>query len=376
MSNTENKDANILTNDQVSTIYNKLEEVDSNSNKEFLELDGEENNNDIPDEDIITDSSIFAGVEEFTEDKMREMGLDEETINDLKDVEVDPKEIENVEVSNKDYLEAAATYFELTEDDAKILLNILFKYKNNPQGKYYDELPEKIKQFADGIRANSPAEMKMTKNSSARFILSNITRDAQFGKLMDDYTNDMANVMNEMHGEFQAIIQESFDDLFSNIEKIKESNPEQAETLDKFYNSFKSATTFELQLEFIDRGVTKKKISKWMTRFDDNCFYFNRKVNSDANRERGIKFADIRTLIPTIKKARDGFTEKQIKEFIIVFLKSIEKMDLTDTANLFYIYGVVSAIDSFRFNTDFDTELGKTLFGNITKVIQKIISLN
>ena len=113
-----------------------------------------------------------------------------------------------------------------------------------------------------------------------------------------------------------------------------------------------------------------------MTRFDDNCFYFNRKVNSDANRERGIKFADIRTLIPTIKKARDGFTEKQIKEFIIVFLKSIEKMDLTDTANLFYIYGVVSAIDSFRFNTDFDTELGKTLFGNITKVIQKIISLN
>lgn len=376
MSNTENKDANILTNDQVSTIYNKLEEVDSNSNKEFLELDGEENNNDIPDEDIITDSSIFAGVEEFTEDKMREMGLDEETINDLKDVEVDPKEIENVEVSNKDYLEAAATYFELTEDDAKILLNILFKYKNNPQGKYYDELPEKIKQFADGIRANSPAEMKMTKNSSARFILSNITRDAQFGKLMDDYTNDMANVMNEMHGEFQAIIQESFDDLFSNIEKIKESNPEQAETLDKFYNSFKSATTFELQLDFIDRGVNKKKISKWMTRFDDNCFYFNRKVNSDANRERGIKFADIRTLIPTIKKARDGFTEKQIKEFIIVFLKSIEKMDLTDTANLFYIYGVVSAIDSFRFNTDFDTELGKTLFGNITKVIQKIISLN
>lgn len=366
----ENKDT--LTDNQVINIYDHLDKVNSHSNKELLELDGEENNNDIPDQELITDDTITPGITNFGEAEMREMGLDEDVINDLKDVEVEPEDID-VDPEKNDYIEAIANYTDLSEQDTVTLLNIIMDYNNNNDGKYYDRLPLKVKELADGIRMSSPT--KMPKDSSAKFILSNLVRDAQFGKLMDDYSHDMANVMNDMHGEFQAIIKESFDDLFSNIEKIKEANPDQAETLDRFYNSFTEATTFNKQLDYLD-GLSKKKLKKWTTRFNDQCFYFNKKVNSDANKERGIKFADIRTLVPTIKKALNGFTDNQIKEFIVVFIKSIEKMDMEDVPNLFYIYGVTSAIDSFRFNKDFDTDLGKTLFGNITKVIQKINSLN
>lgn len=368
-----NKNNDKLTDEQVIQIGEYLDKANTHSNKELLELDGEPNNQDIPDEELVTDSSLNPGLQEFDENTMREMGLDEDTINDLKDVEVPPEEI-NVNPERKDYIEAMANYIDITEEDTIKLLNVITDYNNNPDGKYYDRLPLKAKELADGIRMSAPT--KMSRDSSARFILSNLVRDAQFGKLMDDYTNDMANVMNDMHSEFQAIIQESFDDLFSNIEKIKEANPDQAETLDRFYTSFKEATTFNKQLEYLDGGLTKKKLSKWTTRFNDQCFYFNKKVNSDTNKERGIKFADIRTLVPTIKKALNGFTDNQIKEFIVVFIKSVEKMDMEDVPNLFYIYGVVSAIDSFRFNNDFDTDLAKTLFGNITKVIQKINSLN
>jgi hypothetical protein len=366
-----------MTDEQVQKLGAKLDEMDTHSNKELLELDGEPNNQDIPDQEVYTQPVPgISDKEEFTEEDMREMGLSEDTIEDLKDVTVYKDDVPEVKLTKEDYVEAASNYMDLSNNDAMQLLDILVEYKRDPEGKYYDRLPKKVQDFADGIRLSSTsANMKMTKNSAARFVLSNITRDAEFGKVVDDYSNEMSGIMNDMHGEFQAIVQESFDDLFSNIEKIKDDNPEQAEVLQKFYDAFKNATTFELQLKWLDGGVTKKKINKWLTRYDNECFYFNRKVNSDVNKERGIKFSDIQTLVPTIKRARDGFTEIQIKQFIIVFLKSIEKMDLTDLTNLFYIYGVISAIDSFKYNNTFDSELGETLFGNITKVIQKIISL-
>ena len=366
------KDA--LTDQQVIYIYNHLDKADTHSNKELLESD-DLDIDDIPDQ--TTDDALVKGVaDEFTEKQMKELGLDDETIESLKDVEIDESSIKDVKPSSEDYLEAIANYVDISTEDSEQLLNILIDFDKDPNGKYYDRLPTKIKSFCDGIRMNAPE--KMSKNSSATFILTQFTHDAQFGKLMDDYTNDMANLTNEMHKEFRSIIQESFDDLFENIEKIKDNNPEHAEILQRFYDAFKGATTFQKQLDYLDGAVNKKKLNKWLDRFDNECFYFNKKVNSDVNKERGMKFADIRTLIPIVKTALNGFTEKQIKLFFLVFLKSVEKMDLDSVENLFYIYGVVSGIDSFRYNKadEFDTEFGKTLFGNITKVIQKIISLD
>lgn len=381
----ENKIVDALTEEQVHDIYNKLDNMDTNSNKELLQLEGKPDNSDIHDQELVGDTNIV-GVSDISEEDMRKMGLDEETINDLKDVKVDTNEINNVKVNSDDYLGVISDYMDISTNDAMILIGVLTEYRNNPNANnYFDKLPDKVKEFVNNIRINLKIEVDnpsksnnaISKEKATKFVLDNIINDTTFGKVMDDYTVEMSGVMNDMHGEFQAIIQESFDDLFSNIEKLKDSHPEQAETLQKFYDSFKDASTFNRQLKFIEDGhLTKKKINKWLTRFDNDCFYFNKKVNSDVNNSRGIKFVKVESLVPTIKHALDGFTEKQIKQFIIVFIRSLYKMDMDDIANLFYIYGVISAIDSFRYNTNFDTDLGKTLFGNITKVIQKIISLD
>ena len=50
-------------------------------------------------------------------------------------------------------------------------------------------------------------------------------------------------------------------------------------------------------------------------------------------------------------------------------------MDTENIVDLAYIYRLVSNIAAFEFNTDFESEYAKELFGNITPVIQKIINL-
>ena len=357
-----------LTDQQVIDIYNHLDKADTHSNKELLESD-DLDIDDIPDQ--TTDDALVKGVaDEFTEKQMKELGLDDETIESLKDVEIDESSIKDVKPSSEDYLEAIANYVDISTEDSEQLLNILIDFDKDPNGKYYDRLPTKIKSFCDGIRMNAPE--KMSKNSSATFILTQFTHDAQFGKLMDDYTKDMANLTNEMHKEFRSIIQESFDDLFENIEKIKDNNPEHAEILQRFYDAFKGATTFQKQLDYLDGPINKKKLNKWLDRFDNECFYFNKKVNATE-----IKLPNIENAYPIIKKALPGFTELQIKEFIITICKASYDLDVNKIEDLAYIYRAVENIFAFRVidMVDFNSDFAKQVFGNVSVVIKKIINL-
>ena len=377
MKNTErdiSAPATKLSDEDIKKISDTLEEAGAaTSKRDLLELEGEPNNSDINDMEELNEDSIQPGFTEIDEEALKELGLDNETIEEIKN-NPDAMNFDDVEPSKENYLNAISSYIGLTDEDSMKLIEVIGEYRRNPKGKYYDMLPESAKKSVKDLKIN--IGRGATNDSVTRFLLNNFINDAQFEALLVGYQKDMSDVMSEMHNEFKSIVQESFDDLFSNIDKIKETNPDQAENLDKFYKSFKSATTFERQLNYIDNGLTRKKLNKWYNRFDDDAFYFNKRINTDANINRGIRFSDIRGCIPTIHRALDGFTERQIKEFILVFIRSIINDDFEDINTLFYIYGVISSIDSFKYSNDFDSDLGKELFGNIKKVIQKLNKLD
>lgn len=365
---------NVISDEQVKKISDHLEKFNSDKEiyKEIEENENTESELEVLEgsENLGLDSAINS---EFTEEDMRNLGLDEETIESLKDVDVCPEDLAKTEIKDNDYLDAFKEY-DIPDNEAMVLLELIQKFRmNDTTIKYYDELPPSVKRMADATRMSCP--YKMSKESSATFLIKNFINDAAFARVVDDYTNDMATLMNEMHLDFQNIIHESLDDMMKNIDKIKESNPEQAEKLEKLQNTYKDAISFNKQLEYLDGGISLKKLNKWANRFRDECFYFNKKVSSDANKASGIKFVDIGTLVPTIKNALNGFTELEIQRFIIVFIRSTINMDMNDINNTYYVYSAISSIDSFRFNSTFDTELGKELFENIAKVIRKINSL-
>ena len=352
-----NAPATPLSDEEIKKISDTLEEAGAASSKrDLLELEGEPNNSDINDMEELDEDSIQPGFTEVDEETLKELGLDDETIEEIKN-NPDTMNFDDVEPSKEHYLSAISSYIGLTDEDSMKLIEVIGEYRRNPKGKYYDMLPETAKKNVKDLRTN--IGRGATNDSVTRLLLNNFINDAQFEALLDGYQKDMSDVMSEMHNEFQGIIQESFDDLFSNIDKIKETNPEQAENLDRFYKSFKSATTFERQLNYINNGLTRKKLNKWYNRFDDDAFYFNKRINTDANINRGIRFSDIRECIPTIRRALDGFTERQIKEFILIFIRSIINDDFEDINTLFYIYGVISSINSFKYSHDFDSDLGK-----------------
>lgn len=354
-----------LTEDQITKIYDKLEE--ENKIKEALikaEKETEESNytevSELQGEAIINPIC--------TSDQLKEMGLDDDTIEFLKDVKIGDKSL-CIDEAEDNYKEVFEEY-DISDEDGIKLLDAINKYKNTEEVDY-DTLPQKIKIIVDGLRITG--EGKISKNAATKVLLDSFINDAKFSKAVDSYNKEMNDLLLETDKVFGQLFKSSIDELYSDdyIDKLKEENPEQADQIQNIKNNFTKSREFKEQLDYLDH-VSDKKLNKFLNRYGSECGYFNTKFN---NNKYGIRVPKIEELYPIIKRARAGFTESQIKKFIIVIIKSCYKLDQNNINDLSYVYKMISNIYVYQYATVFDDDNTKELFENISNVIRKIINL-
>ena len=204
------------------------------------------------------------------------------------------------------------------------------------------------------------------RNTIAKMLVDSFINDAKISAAVDEFNEDMSSAIDEMNSEYDNMMGDAIDNVFNKIEEIRSENPDQAKRIESVKNAFDSATTFEKQLEFAKR-TSPNKFNKFLTRYKDDVFYFNKRVN---NNTVGVKVYNIEELVPIIKSALPQYTEEDIKKFIICICKTVENTD--NLAGIAYEYRMVASIYKYKFVTI--DEKGEIIFENISKVIEAILS--
>lgn len=348
-----------LTNDQVKKVYDSLESADTNSNKELLEK-----------AKLETENANYTSIEptENTNGAIPIIGVDIGSADDSQSTisMIASKEPTTSNATESDFLEVFKDY-NLSLADCDKFLKLIFKYKDDNNIPLYNELPQNIKNLADGfINMSKAMGEKLSKEGAAKLVIDNFINDAEINKAYDDYRNEMDDFMVEAHGEYKLLIQDKMDEVFNNIEEIRKENPEKAKTIEEIKQAFDDAESFTRVREYI-KNTSIKKLKKAANRYDGEVIYFNKRVSSAE-----LKIPNIGKLLPIIKAALPELEESQIKLFIVAISKSCYSLDPTNIIDISYIYKLISNITAYEFSSFFDSEDSKKIFENIKSVMLEI----
>jgi hypothetical protein len=346
-----------LTEEQMHQIYSKLSDIDkaSTDGLDAASKETEEANYTTDDNTIIEANDVLPGVDVIPESAYSE--------DDIKE--------------NKDNFKDILSSYGVSDEDIAKMIDVIESYKAGKiSSGLYNKLPDSFKQMCDGIASNtfktdvygsSRKNIAAMRNSVAKMLVENFIHDAKFAKAVDDYNVEMSGIISEMNEKYDDMLGNAIDEVFNKIEEIKVENPEKAERVLSIKNAFDSALTFERQIDFATR-TSYKKFNKWLNRYEDETFYFNKKVNSNS---LGVKFQNIEELLPIIKLALPQYDEDNIKQFIILISKTIGSFDNNELYEVAYTYRMISAIYKYKFIAI--DEKGEEIFSNISKAIDAIL---
>lgn len=339
-----------LTNNQVHKIYNDLSEVDKNSTEKLAEAEKATEETNYTENNEINVAQEIPGVN----------AIPESAINKNEDYQHKPKDIK--EVLND---------YGISDEESIAMINLIEEYKNGDTSNLYNRLPVTFKNMANNIlytegKGIPVKNIDAMRNSIAKMLLDEFINSAEFTSAVNEYNAEMADVITGMNKEYNDLISEAIDNVFNKIDEIRNENPEQADRIESIKDAFDSSKTFDDQFNFASH-TSSNKLNKWLNRFNDSVFYFNKRVNGNSF---GIKVPNIEEIVPIIKAALPQYTEEDIKKFVICIVKTMKNPE--DLAGIAYTYKMISNIYKYKFTT-IDNE-GEIIFGNISKVIDAILS--
>lgn len=349
--NNSESEAVKLTDEQVSYIYNELSDIDKTSTENLATAEKETESSNYTTED----NTIIEATEE------------------IPGVSIIPENVaDSIKETKKDIQEVLSEY-DLDDESIIQMLKIIDEYKAGNKSSLYLKLPKKIQNMVDGLIASEIDDKSITmkelaryRNSTATMLIDSFISDAKISAAVDDFNSEMSSTIDEMNSEYDNMIGDAVDSVFNRIEEIRAEDPEQAKRIESIKSAFDSATTFEKQLEFA-KHISANKFNKFLTRYKDDVYYFNKRVN---NNSIGVKVYDIDIIVPVIKYALPQYSEDDIKKFIICICRTIENID--DLNGIAYEYRMINSIYKYKF-VPID-EKGEIIFENISKVIDAILS--
>ena len=318
-----NNESTILTEEQVHHVYNELSGADKASADNLANAEKETAAADY--KDVVTMGSI---------------------LDSIPGVAVTPANVDNIQENEED-VKSALNDYDFDDQTMVDMLRVIDDYRAGKTSNIYSKLPESFKNAVDNMIAGiDGGNAKELKEAGAKTLVESFINDAKINATMDDFNAEMSTAINDMNKEYDDMISKAIDDTFSKIDEIKAEDPERAKVIESVKSSFEDAISFNAQLEFAK----------------------NTKVN---NNTFGVKVPNIEEIVPVIKSALPNkYTGNDIRKFVICVCKTAK--DPKDLAGTAYNYRLVSSIYRYKF-TAID-EKGETIFENISKVIDEIIS--
>ena len=339
-----------ITDEQVHHVYTGLAEADkaSTNNLAAAEEETESSNYTTEDNNVIEATEEIPGVNVIPANITETIEEDE---NDIKSV------LDN---------------YDLDDESAVQMLKIIDDYKAGDKSSLYLKFPKKMQEMVNGILMTethgniNPKQISSMRNNIANMLIDSFINDAKISATVDEFNNELSGTVAEMNEEYDHMLTDAIDSTFNKIEEIRAEDPEQAKRIESVKNAFEDATTFEKQLEFA-KHTSSKKFNKLLTRYKDDVYYFNKKVNSNTI---GVKVSNIEEIVPVIKAALPQYTEEDIKKFVICICRTIKNTD--ELSEIAYEYRMIASIYRYKFTTI--DEKGEIIFENISKVIDAILS--
>ena len=348
--NIDSLNMNVITDDQVHHVYEELSEVDKASADNLATAEAETASSNYTAED----NNVIEATEE------------------IPGVNVTPASIPDIVETEKD-IKSVLDMYDLKDESAVQMLNLIEEYKAGNTSNLYSRMPKQMQDMVNGFVLMeetggdmNPKRITAKRNSIAKMLIDDFINDAKISASVDEYQSEMASTINEMNTEYDKMLVDAIDGVFNKIEEIRTTNPEHADRVESVKDAFDRATSFEKQLEFA-KHTSANKFNKFLSRFKDDVYYFNKRVNSNTF---GVKVNNIEDLVPIIKLGLPQYTEDDIKKFIICICRTIENTD--DLAGIAYEYRMISSIYRYKF-TNIDDK-GEIIFKNISEVIDVILS--
>ena len=361
-----------ITDEQVKEIYEAAEDGDNGSSRaKELKAAMKETENTNYNEIKILGVDLANG-EDFSSSRPHIIGCtngyDDNMVNNILDSQVD--DTDNIEPTD-DNIKDALNEYGIDESEILDFVKTINEFRQSNEYKgLYNKMPEAIKGLIDNLYSLSKTSGdKISKDTIAKDVLTEIVNESKFNNVMESYNKELNDLVMESNKEFQLLTKNAIDEVFDKIDEIEENNPEQAQKIKNIKQAFEDAVVYKKELDILDH-MSAKKLKKMVNNYENECFYFNKKVNTTD-----INIPDIKRIYPIIKKALPGYTELQIKEFIMVICKASYTIDVNNIDELAYIYIEISNIIAFEYVIDFNTDYSKEVFGNISAVLTKIVNL-
>lgn len=294
----------------------------------------------------------------------------------LEDLEnADTSDLDNMKIT-KEMIESSEATQGISDDEAIELLSFIEKYQSSPKSNMYNELPSFIKKGVDDMYAKAGGSM--SKKEITTIVMDSLIQEIKMDQAFYDLNEAVKNElkmpsMSEMYAEF---MKENFEiKIREEAEKIKETNPEKAETLIKISDAYSKTYTYEEMMESLSNRKVRQYI-KDPSKYKKMCNNFNRKYENSR-----FKISDIFMCKRVIMKCIPELEEDYVNKFIMLFCKVCENKNPDNIEDHVFMYYTIQNIRLLEHDKldemieDKRSDMYLTVTENIKKVIEKIKSV-
>lgn len=371
-----------MTNDEINSLVKMTEE---STPEEVIKMrESVADTSEIEDEEIspeIKNISLDSSYEDLIghdgellkESNISLFDVDDETSHlQLSDEDVNDRIKENLD-----------GFLDLPEIEMVEFCNFISKYRKD-KDKYPDvfsQLPQTLKTMIINLAIEQHVPFT-EHNRMAKMFLDEIVSQAE----MDEVFVDIEKSLNE------ALKIPTIADMYSEhtnevmnvkipeiIEKIKDTEPENAKMLEDIRGVFQKAYSLcDLKTHYEENARTRKFMRRDWDRFVRFCDEFNLK-----NSRSKFKMPDCRSISPALARvfiteehepesriAQMNITEKDISKFIILFCRTFSNADPSKLIDAAYMYYALKNIAMLNLTNETKTDFAVELINNICDIIE------
>lgn len=316
-------------------------------------------------------------------------------IIDGKEVLLTEEENEDVEKSiTTTAAEAARDNYNLSEEEMMNMVDLIMKFRKDPNYPVFKNLPEIMKQsvrelaMSNGIPANGW-------NRLARMVLEEFVADSNFDATFVDLQKAIDDALNipsltDMYSEHTKNVMDKY--IPEMAERIKDEAPDKAERLLAVKEAFTKSYTFSFAKESYDSNSrVRKSIRRWETELDkviDSFNFNNDKSNFRMNDAKELPIVLEHILISepnlTAKMYKENneevpqkyidlinmkITKEDIAKFCILVCKSCMNYNPHEIIDASYMYYLLKNIIMLKHTQEAKTDFAVELISNICDTI-------
>lgn len=369
----------ILTDDEIDTISNELENAASETTKNLREImaEGENDNGDYPYNVVgvlgepkkvlaMVEIDPYSGEKKLSPDQSM---IFKEPAVGIEDV-VDGTDIVTLSEISEENMKSTLSDMNMTDEDALMLIKAIKKDDDGGTVKI-DELPFAVQQMVSELRGTGGEYgMKLPTKSVIKDLLGYFKTQLKMDQEIINFQDLLEKELQlpDMVAEYSLETDELMEKKLIELgEKHKEQDPDKARELFNISAAYTDAINFKTIIDAINfKDKNTKKLSRELARFNKYIRDFNFKY------ENNTKFTiDSLNNVLKVLKRNTGYDEDTCKMFLILFCRITQNMKPEDVVQHTYMYYTLKRIMCLDIIHK-DSKLYESIIENLKSILSKL----